>query len=170
MNLAPLLALIRRAESRGDYNIVWGRIAPRDRPPAPLVTMTIAEVLAWQDRIDPFYQSEAAGAYQIMEDTLRGLYRETGLSATDRFDEDNQDRLAVQLLRRRGLDHFLAGDIGATKFANAIAREWASFPVVGGPRDGRSYYAGDGLNKALVKPAEVLAAVAAIKTCAPTQP
>lgn len=163
MTVKALLDFIAQPESRGDYNIVWGGIRKKDLPPRPLVTMTIGEVLAWQDSIDARYPSEAAGRYQIMEDTLRGLYAEAGLKLTDLFDERRQDRLAMQLLRRRGLDRYLAGQISAEKFANALAREWASLPVVTGPNTGRSHYAGDGLNKSHVSVAAFMDAVRAAK-------
>lgn len=155
----PLLALIRRHESRDDYDIVWGGIRAPDRPPLRLSSMTIRGVLDWQDRIDHKYMSEAAGAYQIMEDTLREIYAPAGLTLDNLFDRQNQNLLAVFLLKRRGLTKFLRGDITAESFANAVAKEWASFPVIGGKNHGKSYYAGDGLNAAHAKPAEVLAAL-----------
>lgn len=171
MNPKPLLDFIAEHESEGAarrqkinaYNVVWGGIKAKHRPPKPLVSMTIAQVLAWQDSIDALYQSEAAGRYQIMEDTLRGLYREAGKTADDWFDEEGQDDLGVALLRRRGLDKFLDGSLSAEDFANNLAKEWASLPMVSGPKKGRSYYDGDGLNKAGVDVAPFLAAVRAIK-------
>ena len=168
MNVKPLLDFIAKPESGGDYNVVWGRIQPADRPKRPLVTMTIAEVLAWQESIDARYQSEAAGRYQIMEDTLRPLPPAAGLLPSDLFNEANQDALATVLLRRRGLDKFLAGKISAEEFANNLAREWASLPVVTGPKAGRSYYAGDGLNKSHVSVSDFLAAVRAVKSAPPS--
>jgi muramidase (phage lysozyme) len=163
MNVKPLLDFIAKPESGGDYNVVWGRIKPADRPKRPLISMTIAEVLAWQESIDARYQSEAAGRYQIMEDTLRPLPAAAGLKMYDLFNEANQDALATVLLRRRGLDKFIAGQISAEEFANSLAREWASLPVVTGPKAGRSFYAGDGLNKSHVSVEEFLAAVRAVK-------
>ena len=162
MSIQTLLDFIAKPESGGDYNIVWGRIEAKDRPRKMLVQMTIGEVLAWQDSIDAAYQSEAAGKYQIMEDTLRGLYGEAGLKLTDMFDESGQDRLATQLLRRRGLDAYLAGKISDEAFANNLAREWASLPVVSGKKKGRSFYAGHGLNKSHVSVNAFLAAVRAL--------
>lgn len=159
----PLLELIRAKESRDDYDIVWGGIGAQHRPPRPLTEMTVGEVLAWQDSIDPLYNSEAAGAYQILEDTLRGLVGQGVVFPGSPFDVFTQDKLGVWLLRRRGLDAFLAGEITPEKFANSIAKEWASFPVVtrvyNGKRmvnPGQSYYAGDGLNKAGTTPQTVL--------------
>lgn len=158
-----LLDFIAQHESRDDYRSVWNKIKLDDRPCRPITEMTIGEVLAWQDRIDPRYSSEAAGRYQIIEDTLRGLYLEAGLTADDLFDADNQDRLAVQLLRRRGLDDYRAGRISVEKFANSLAKEWASLPCVSGPKKGRSFYSGDGLNRALVAVEPFMEAVRAVR-------
>lgn len=163
MTAKPLLDFIAQFESRGDYNIVWGGIKAKDRPKRPLVQMTIGEVLAWQDSIDARYMSEAAGRYQIMEDTLRALPIAAGLLPSDLFNEANQDALATVLLKRRGLDRYLAGGMSAEDFANNLAREWASLPLVTGPHRGRSYYAGDGLNTSHVSAEAFLAAVRAVK-------
>ena len=163
-NVAPLLALIRKHESRGDYGVVWSGIARKDHPPRALQTMTIGEVLAWQDSIDPHYNSEAAGAYQILEDTLRGLYAEAGLTLNDRFNRANQDRLAIALLRRRGLDQYRSGKITDVAFAQNLSMEWASLPAQTVDKrrrrsTGQSYYAGDGLNRSFTSKAVVLAAI-----------
>ena len=168
MNVDTLLDFIAKPESGGDPNIVWGGIKQKDRPKKPLVTMTIGEVLAWQDSIDARYQSEAAGAWQIMEDTLRTLPSAAGLTMMDLFSEANQRKLATVLLRRRGLDSYLAGTMTAEDFANFLAREWASLPMVSGPKRGRSYYSGDGLNKSHVSVDAFMAAVRAVKS-APAQ-
>ncbi|MBW4985066.1 hypothetical protein KZZ07_21205 [Mameliella sp. CS4] len=166
----PLLAVLRLHESANDYGAVWGGIKSQDHPPRPLVEMTVGQVLDWQDSIDRLYQSEAAGAYQILEDTLRGLYREAGVPLTARYDRATQNRLALALLRRRGLDDFLAGRISDAAFALSLAKEWASLPV---PHDvqvkgrtvraGQSYYAGDGLNKAHASIEEVMTALRQIR-------
>lgn len=163
--LKPLLDFIGWYESKNDYNIVWGGIKAKHRPKL-LTRMTIGQVLAWQDGIDPLYMSEAAGKYQIMEDTLRELYIPAGLTSQHLFDEDNQDRLAVALLRRRGLDSYMNGTLSREKFANSLAKEWASLPVVTGPKYGKSYYAGDGLNKAHASVSGILTALDKLK--APT--
>jgi muramidase (phage lysozyme) len=159
MSIDALLDFIAKPESGGDLNIVWGGVKSQDRPRKPLVQMTVREVLAWQDSIDSRYQSEAAGKFQIMEDTLRGLWAEAGLTLDTLFDAKGQRALAVALLRRRGLDSYLAGNMTAETFANNLAKEWASLPVVTGPKAGRSYYSGDGLNKAHVSVQDFMDAV-----------
>lgn len=164
MTIATLRDFIAKHESGGDYNIVWGGIRKADYPPKPLIRMTIREVLAWQDRIDPKYRSEAAGKYQIMEDTLRPLWKEAGLTLDSLFDQKGQDALADALLRRRGLVKYLEGKISAETFANNLAHEWASLPMVTGPKKGRSVYAGDGLNAALVSVGPFMAEVVSLKS------
>ena len=171
MNPKPIRDLIARHESESAvraqgvataYDVVWGSINRADMPPRPLTQMTVAEVLAWQDSIDRRYRSEAAGRYQILEDTLRGLKFNPGAL----FDETTQDALCDQLLVRRGWNRLCAGEITTTKFADSLAREWASLPVTsnqrGQSRDvaaGMSFYAGDNLNKAHATVPEVLAAI-----------
>lgn len=167
---APILAQIRRHESEpavasqgvdSAYDVVWSGITAKDRP-KKLSALPISRVLWWQDLIDPLYKSEAAGAYQIMEDTLRGLrYDPTAI-----FDPTTQDGLALQLLDRRGWAKCEAGEITVEDFADQLAREWASFPVVRDQRGasrtvrrGQSYYAGDGLNRASADPDEVISAI-----------
>lgn len=175
--LGPLLAFIRAHEAPKGYNQVWGKIRKADLPPRPLVTMTIDEVLAWQDSIDAQYQSEAAGAYQILEDTLRGLKYGLRLSGKELFNEEMQDQLAIELMKNRGLLKYLAGEWTVEKFCNSLALEWASLPVVTPVKRtvkgktwtvpaGASYYSGDGLNKALMPVKEFKAVVAA--AAAPT--
>lgn len=162
---APILALIRANESDGAvraqgvasaYDVVWSGIKPEDRP-RKLSAMTVGKVLWWQDLIDTRYMSEAAGAYQIMEDTLRGLDVDHGAV----FDAATQDALALQLLDRRGWARCEAGNLSPELFGNNLAMEWASLPVITGPKRGRSHYAGDGLNRSHTTPAAVLAAIRA---------
>jgi hypothetical protein len=59
----------------------------------------------------------------------------------------------------RGWQKFVAGEISLIAFGNALAKEWASFPVLtaqqgahGKLKRGQSYYDGDGLNSARIKP------------------
>lgn len=168
--VSELAALIKNKESNNDYNIVWGGIEEEDHPWKPLTQMTIGEVLQWQESIDHKYNSEAAGAWQIMEDTLIWVYKAAGLKLTDLFNEENQDRMALQLMKNRGLDLYISGKIDIYKFGNNLAKEWASLPVVkattnkGNPvAVGQSYYVEDGLNKAHIKVDDFLRALGKIK-------
>lgn len=154
----PLLGLIARSEHKGNYdeengnyNIVYGG---RE---VPLTTMTINEVIAWQQNFtNNGSPSSAAGQYQIIRTTLTGLRDEMGLTGNELFDPEMQDRMGYQLLMRRGYDDYLAGEIDDATFMRNLSMEWASFPK---DENGLSYYAGDGLNNALTNPASVLAAM-----------
>lgn len=108
-------------------------------PPRPLTSMTIREVLAWQDSIDAASPSEAAGRYQIMEDTLRGMVRANGINLDRRFDSNTQDELAEILLKGRGWN---PNSTDYIKMGNSIAYEWAALPICSGIKKGRSAYDG----------------------------
>lgn len=161
-HVQPVLDLIGRYESRGDYDIVYGGI-PKAQRPAKLTAMTIDQVIAWQKRVvNAGAASSAAGKYQIIRKTLEASIAALRMSRSRLFDKATQDQLAMHLLRGRGMQRFLDGQIDADDMALGLAKEWASLPV---PHDmkgasrqikaGQSYYAGDGLNKAHATVAEV---------------
>lgn len=76
--------------------------------PRNLVGMTLDEIDAMQTQMlrhpGNSHNSSAAGRYQIVQKTLRGLRSTLGLSGSEFFTPDLQDRLAQQLLRQRGND------------------------------------------------------------------
>lgn len=142
-DLAPLLDLIGTAEGAG-YNTWENRVD--ERPSKSLTSMTVQEVLDWQEYLrnrPGGVISTASGRYQIIYLTLRGVVQSGGISANDRYNGETQDRAAISLMRGRGLSSWLSGSISDETFANNLAQEWASLPVVTGPNRGRSYYAGD---------------------------
>jgi hypothetical protein len=158
-----LKATIRKHEApRFGYDSWFGRGTSRGpaAPPKTPTQMTVNEVLDWQNTNNPAGPGTAAiGAYQIVDQpnarTLSGLVRTMGLTGDELFTAELQDRMADTLMRGRGLDKFLAGGMDKDTFANKIAREWASLPVLKPDRRrgrdiavGQSYYAGDGINKA----------------------
>lgn len=177
----PLLALIRKTETgKADplsYDTVIGhKQAHLDKP---ITQMTVDEVLAAQLYLVRTLDmpSGAAGAYQIIRKTLLGLKKSMSLTGRERFTPALQDRMGQALLDGRGYQKYIAGAITATAFGNQLAREWASFPVLtkqkGQSREveiGQSYYAGDGINKALVRPAIVAACLREVLTGAHAAP
>jgi len=166
-HVQPVLDLIGRYESRGDYEIVYGGI-PKSQRPAQLTSMTIAQVLDWQRRVvSAGADSSAAGKYQIIRKTLDASVAALRMSTAQLFDKATQDQLAMHLLAGRGMQRFLDGQIDADDMALGLAKEWASLPVPSEMRGasrqikaGQSYYAGDGLNKAHATVAEVDQALA----------
>ncbi len=124
-------------------------------PPERLEEMTIGEVLAYQRQIRTMGTvSSAVGRYQFIHDTLRRLVIELGLSPDLVFDGEVQTFLARTLMSECG---FYDPGRNSPALANCLAEVWASLPVVTGPRQGASAYAGDGINRALVSPQDVLA-------------
>lgn len=153
MNVQKLLDFIGSIEANGNYNAVYGSAnATRD-----LSALTLNEVLEEQRQKIAAKRQSATGKYQFIRATLAGLRDEMRLSGMERFTPDLQDKMATRLLERRGLKNWMGGRIDDRQFANNLAREWASLPVI---ETGRSYYAGDGLNKSLVTPEDVLACLA----------
>ena len=155
INVSSLLNLIGRVESNGNYNVSWGGKV------ANFTNMSVNQVLEWQRQfVNGGSPSSAVGKYQIIRKTLMGLKSRMGLNGNERFTPQLQDQMALELLKQRGLQSYLSGSLSESAFMLRIAQEWASFP-----RDasGRSYYAGDGLNKALVSPNTVVATLRQVK-------
>ncbi len=163
---SAILAVIGQAEAPRGYDQYYSGIAAQDAPPRQLTQMTVNEVLAWQNRIDPKYNSEAAGRYQVMEDTLRGLVQGGQISGNARFDGNTQDAIAIALMGQQGLASWQSGQMSDADFADRLARVWAGLPVQKSQRGakrtvsrGQSYYAAVGNNAATVSPDAVLSAV-----------
>lgn len=101
------------------------------RLPKPLNTMTIDEAIEqgrW--RTNPF-GSSACGRYQFMAATLKALKASQRLTGREVMTPDLQDRLGYALLLGRGYAKFMAGTMSLAAFGNEVAKELASFPVLG---------------------------------------
>lgn len=153
-----LIGLIGSVESPRGYNQMFGQYSGRMQD---LTSMTLNEVLSLQQsRVRKGVASSAAGRGQFLRKTLLSLKQELGLSGNEQFNEALQDRLMVALMQRRGLDQFMAGKLTATQFAKNLSKEWAGLPD---PSTGRSYYAGDGLNKSGLPVRRVLQALESMR-------
>lgn len=142
------------------YRVIFGH--NHTKLDKQITDMTIGELLAAQVEFTRRFRSSASGRYQFMRKTLQGLVKELGLNHTTKFSPNLQDRLAYHLLKRRGYDRYMSGAMSMTNFGKQLAMEWASFPVLadtsgahGYVKRGQSYYAGDALNKSLIKPEAV---------------
>ena len=169
---AILLDFIRKTEvgrtDRASYDVIYGH--NQNKLSKPITSMTIGELVDAQASFTKLFKSSASGGYQFMRKTLQDLSRELRLNGRQIFDPDLQDRLGYHLLKRRGYEEFMGGKISMTEFAKQLAMEWASFPVLaatkgahGQLKRGQSYYDGDELNKALVTPEAIEAALCKIK-------
>ncbi|MEN3233794.1 hypothetical protein PUR29_09290 [Methylobacterium ajmalii] len=147
---ARILDLVTGAElnagNAGNYNAIFGNAGATE----DLSKRTLDQTIAWSR--DRGTSSSATGRYQFMADTMAGLKKEMGLTGTEAFTPELQDRMALRLLARRGFGDWKTGKLSTDDFANRLAQEWASLPNL---QTGRSHYAGDGVNKALVSPEQV---------------
>lgn len=160
-NYTELLSTIAEGESKGNYNAYFGNA---NNTEIDFTTMTVAEVLAWQQQyVAEGHVSSAVGKYQFINTTLRGLVREMQIDEAALFDPALQDRLAIRLLERRGAQDYLRGRISREQFAHNLSQEWAALPRVTGNNPAASYYADDGLNKAQLSVDEVLVAIASLQ-------
>lgn len=158
-----LLNLIGSVEAPRGYDQVYGGSVIQ--PPRPITTITIAEVLDYQDAsVRAGSKSSAAGRFQFIRSTLRSLVNEGHARLSDRFDVATQNKLGLALLNRRGLKSYKSGRITSRDFGQRLSQEWASLPAMtvdkkGRTAKGQSYYAGDGLNKSLVSQDRLLAVI-----------
>lgn len=139
-----LLDLIGKGESDGNYNAVYGNPGnTRD-----LSSYSLDDIIGHQQEARRRgIPSTAIGRYGFLYKTLRGLKAEMGLSGSEPFTPELQDKMGRMLLNRRGLQAYRAGRISKGTFALALSQEFASLPD---PTTGRSFYHGDKLNRSRV--------------------
>lgn len=144
---------IGELEAGGNYNAVSGKA----NSTVDLSQFSLNQILAMQVGAKARGQlSSAVGKYQFIRKTLRGLKAELGLSGSEKFTPELQDHLFHARLIRRGYNEWKAGRLSERQFALRLSQEWAALP---NPRTGRSYYVGDGVNKARARPRDVYAAL-----------
>lgn len=162
MNYTNLLDTIAKGESNGNYNAYYGH---PDNIAVVFTSMSVKDVLAWQTTyVAQGSSSSAVGKYQIVRSTLRGLVQEMNIKQNTLFDETLQDRLAIKLLERRGLEEYVDGRISREQLAHNLSKEWAALPRVIGDNPTESYYQGDGLNKVQISIDEIFSAIATVKS------
>lgn len=158
----PLLAFIRATETGFSDERAYTTMYAHKKISPVLTEMTLDQAIAAGPTWTRKHKSSAAGAYQFMNATLKDLKSSLGLSGSMLLTPFEQDQMGYALLKRRGFLKFLSGEMPLVEFAENLAKEWASFPVLtatqgahGKVKRGQSYYAGDALNKALVKPEQI---------------
>lgn len=159
-----VLDMIRETETGYDdltaFEVIYGH--HQDELTKKITEMTVAELQGYQPGFSETWGSSASGAYQFMYSTLGDLLEGGYCLPEELFVPQCQNELGFVLLNRRGYANWMVAVITTDDFMIGLAKEWASFPV---PYDmqgahrwvtrGQSYYAGDGVNKALITPEEV---------------
>ncbi|MFK0277425.1 hypothetical protein ACIQUG_27365 [Ensifer sp. NPDC090286] len=151
-----LLGLSEGTDKKRGYNetLAYGAYTDGDRN---LVAMTLDQIDQLQTRMlqhpKNYLNSSALGRYQVVRTTLRKLKASLKLSGATLFDKALQDRLGVELMRGRGIDIWLAGDMSEDALINALAKEWASLPTTAGI----GHYDGQRASVSVVRVRQVLA-------------
>ena len=140
-----LLKFISKGE--GGYNamnqgtignkIVGSTNESKDKIGKDLTSMTIGEIMKRQKYLmngsNPQisdYGIFAAGAYQIIPDTMPGALKFSGLKESDLFSKENQDKLAIGLINSiPAAKSYLSGDSDdEIDAARGLSKMWASIP------------------------------------------
>jgi len=156
----PILDLIASKESGGSYTKMYGG---KENP--ALINMTLQEVSTFQSAHAKKTGSAAMGRYQFMNALGQGAA--VGLKPTDKFSPANQDKMAVGLIEKK---RKVTLDMIKSNPDEAIIRLGMEWAAIGMPKAmkghkrmvaaGETYYAGDGVNKAHITPAQMRAAFA----------
>lgn len=157
----PFLDYVARAEGTAggknngyDVTLANGALLPGGKE-QDLTKMTLDQIDAMQSGMlrhpGNRWNSSAAGRYQIVQKTLRGLRRDLGLRGDQLYDEALQDRLGAELARRRGANAGPLGDewaslkggkgIEAARILGAVPRDASTIP---GPRPAEATGTGTG--------------------------
>lgn len=150
---AKMMNFIAKAEGAGFDTMYGGK-------KVDLQGKTVGEVLKLQKVWTEKTGSSAAGAMQVMRDTLIGLVNKGVLSVDDPYDKTAQYKAGLSLLKEKGYDAWKAGKLSDAKFADRIAGTWAALPLA----NGRSRYHNDKMgNKAAVSRQAVMELLASLK-------
>jgi murein DD-endopeptidase MepM/ murein hydrolase activator NlpD len=135
------LDIISGPESGGNYNAM-NRGKAGDSPGGSkkwigknLTDMTIGEVMDRQDESKyprnarPDRGIHAAGRYQIIGSTMISAVKLSGLSRSDKFDEANQDLLAIAVLKSQGIGAWTVGGSRYTAAETAIINQAKNTPL-----------------------------------------
>lgn len=101
----PLFSAIINAEGTAKHGDPYQTSLGYMRPPKPLTEMTMAESLAWGDRVRAAQglNSSAKGAFQIVNSTQRRAMAALGLTSSDLFSRENQRKMAWWIAHHQGL-------------------------------------------------------------------
>jgi muramidase (phage lysozyme) len=169
--------LIAKKESSDNYNICnktkGGLKVVND---VDVINTKISDIVKKQKNRDIF----AVGRYQLIPATLNAAIESLGLDLSSNLNAEIQDQIFDEYLikvKRPNIYNYLEKDGDVSDAMYDSAKEWASIGVEKGKRisdkiikdkkgkiierikryakDGESYYAGDGLNKAHITPEQI---------------
>ena len=145
--------LIGRVESfGGNYNVIAGQ----GKKDFNLTEMPIRDVMRLKETVGG---SGAAGKYQVIPTTLQDAIRALGIRDTEKFSEENQEKIGEWLIRTRGgYDAYLKNpnptQENKDRLLMGLANVWRGLPnkpgtVAGAKTDNYSNKAGIGWDEAI---------------------
>jgi len=141
LNIESIMEQVRKAEGGPMGYDAANRGKAGDTPGGMpgLSSMTVGEVRRLQKERQLF----AAGAYQIIPNTMDMIIKNGIAKDSDIFNKETQDKMGRWLINRR----IRIAERQGTDPQKELAKEFAS---IANPETGRSYYAGVGNNKASI--------------------
>lgn len=137
------------SSGEGNYNSVnLGQKGGYKASTRNLTSMTVAQVLSAQKA----KEFNAAGKYQTINSTLQAAVDAGVVSSAEKFSEEVQERIFKQYLvalKRPEIKGFITGNTSAS-LNDALLGTAKEFASVANPSTGKSYYAGQGNNKASI--------------------
>ena len=152
-----ILDVIAAAESQGNYNAWYGNAGQSE---VDLSRMTVDQVRDLQRDLVRRNGGSAIGRYQILDDTLDDLQVRMGLTGSERFTPELQDRMGLLLAQDAGFDSWRRGILPDEQFANNLSRIWAGLPQ---DASNTSYHEGIAGNHATVDFTFVMGALQKIR-------
>jgi len=107
------------SESNGNWNAWFGNSGNTE----DLSRLSLGDILKRQARPG----DDAAGLIQIVPGTLKGMISKYGYSRNTKFTPQVQTEMALLLMKEKGLDKWLKGDMPDGAFADRLAQVWAGF-------------------------------------------
>jgi len=140
--------MIKRVESKGDYNAYNTGKSGVNRGKLDLQNMTLGEIRRRQKTSTKSKEHlNAVGAYQVIGSTLQqAMDSIPGVDKDTKYTKEVQEKIGDYLLneKRPFVGKFMRGEVPDTaanrkKVQLSLSKEWAAIPTSGG----KSYYAGD---------------------------
>ena len=139
-----VLDIIASAESGGNYNAWYGNAGQNT---VDLSTLTLDRIRDLQKDLVKTRGGSPIGRYQILDDTLDRLAVRMGLSGSEPFTPELQDRMGLLLMRDAGFNAWQRGTIDDAAFNYRLSKVWAGLPM---DASNQSYYEGKAGNRATV--------------------
>lgn len=112
------------SESSGNWNAWYGNSGNTE----DLSQLTLGDILREQDKPG----NDAAGLIQIVPSTLRGMMRVYGYTPDMKFTPQVQTEMALFLMKEKGLDKWLKGEMSDDVFADRLAQTWKGLKTSSG--------------------------------------